>query len=212
MGVVLGLLSPNSASPVSAVCGDWDWDTTPTRRVDTTWSGDVDDLSTDAEVTAHVGQSYAPWNSVTPSPFAYIAGGSFNIGDTQDLTDVPDGQVWFTDASAPGNAAFHQWRTDNVEGGCGVNLEAGISYLDTTLDPGYFWWAEASGSPAAMQIRVKTGAVHEIGHNAGINHLPGLPCKTSNSSPLMAAGGVSGPEGCTALRTADRAALNSLYP
>lgn len=99
-----------------------------------------------------------------------------------------------------------------MEGGCGTDLEAAISYLDTTLGNGYYWWAEPSGSPAAMQIRVKMAAIHEIGHNAGINHLSGLPCKTSNSSPVMAYGGVSGPEGCTVLRAADKTALNSLYP
>lgn len=93
LGLVIGLLLPNSASMVSAVCGDWDWDITPLRRVDTTWSGDVDDFSTDAEVTSHVAASYAPWNGVSPSPFTFTLGTSFNIGDTQDLTDVPDGQV-----------------------------------------------------------------------------------------------------------------------
>lgn len=211
-GVIVGLLSPSTAPMASAVCGDWDWDTSPGRRVDTTWSGDVDDFSTDAEVTSHVSASYGPWNAVTPSPFVFINGGNFNIGDTQDLTDVPDHNVWFTDASGPGNAAFSEWRTDNVEGGCGINLEAAISYLDTTLGNGYFWWAESVGSPGPMQVRVKTAAIHEIGHNSGIGHLDGLPCKTNNSSPLMAAGGVSGSEGCTVLRSDDKAALNSLYP
>jgi hypothetical protein len=123
-GMALGmLLSPATAFDAFAVCGDWDWNIHPTRRVDSTWSGQVDDFSTDAEVSAAVGSMFTSWNDVAESPFSFLNGGNLNIGDTQDLTDVPDGQAWFTDAQASDpDIGFTQWRTENGEGACGVNL------------------------------------------------------------------------------------------
>lgn len=213
VGLVVGLLAPSGHLPADAVCGDWDWDITPVRRVDSTWSGEVDDFSSDAEVTSHVGAVYGTWNAVVESPFAWGNGGNLNIGDTQDLTDVPNGQAWFTDANLP-FAAGSEWRTENGENQCGNDILAAISYLDTDIPNGFTWWAEAAGLPGAMQYRVKTFALHEVGHNAGINHLAGDACSTApgNSDPVMAPFGLVGPNGCVALRAADRTALDALYP
>lgn len=195
---VLGLVMTLMTS-ASAVTGTWNWDLSPSIRVDTVMNGAI------ASVTSHVHAMQGVWNAVPAQYLSIVNGGDFNIPGYYDIGETPDGNIYVSDANLSlGVNGITQWRT------VGGNTKA--TFVAFNYDAADLTWYVGTGTPAAGQMDFRAVALHELGHSISINHIGSSTCGTS-SQVVMSPFTISGPNGsqCRDLTTSDTSVMQGLY-